>query len=174
MSEGIDLPPVARHTLLPLAERERRLTEALPLIRAVLEGENDAVALEATLACLLFEALPQASFCGFYRRVREHELAVGPYQGPMGCLRIALDRGVCGAAARTGETQRVPDVEAFPGHIACDGATRSELVIPVFGGGIVRAVLDLDSHALDAFGAREAELLEQLLRETFDRDTIVW
>ena len=89
--------------------------------------ERDEIALEATLACLLWEALPQANWCGFYRRVGERMLAVGPYQGGMGCLRTPFERGVCGAAARTGQVQLVPDVHAFPGHIACDDATRSEL-----------------------------------------------
>jgi len=135
MSEGILLAKVARGTLLAEEERLARLREALPQIEAVLEGEEDAVAVQATLACLLWEALPQANWCGFYRRVADQLLAVGPYQGGMGCLRIPFDKGVCGACARTGLTQRVPDVHAFPGHIACDGATRSELVIPVRVGG---------------------------------------
>ena len=168
MSEGILLAKVARGTLLPEAERLARLDEALPQIRAALEGERDEVALEATLACLLWEALPQTNWCGFYRRVGERALAVGPYQGGMGCLRIAFERGVCGAAARTGEIQRVADVHAFPGHIACDDATRSELVLPLFDGqGGLRGVLDLDSPHLDAFSAGEAERLASLLAEVF-------
>ena len=168
MSEGILLAKVARGTLLPEAERVARLDEALPQIRAALEGERDEIALESTLACLLWEALPQTNWCGFYRRVAERELAVGPYQGGMGCLRIAFERGVCGAAARTGEIQRVPDVHAFPGHIACDDATRSELVIPVLDAqGGLRGVLDLDSPHLDAFSEAEAARLSSLLKEVF-------
>ena len=168
MSEGILLAKVARGTLLPEAERLARLEEALPQIRAAVEGETDEVALEATLACLLWEALPQTNWCGFYRRVADRELAVGPYQGGMGCLRIAFERGVCGAAARTGEAQRVPDVQAFPGHIACDDATRSELVIPVLDGqGRLRGVLDLDSPHLDAFSEAESARLAGLLKEAF-------
>ncbi|HET8900375.1 MAG TPA: GAF domain-containing protein [Holophagaceae bacterium] len=174
MSEGILLAKVARGTLLPEAERLARLDEALPQIRAALEGERDEVALEATLACLLWEALPQANWCGFYRRVAERELAVGPYQGGMGCLRIAFERGVCGAAARTGRIQRVPDVQAFPGHIACDDATRSELVIPILdGAGALRGVFDLDSPELDAFSEGEATRLAALIAEVF-RGPVSW
>jgi len=167
MSEGILLPPVARGTLLTVAERVARLEQALPQIRAALEGERDAVAIQATLACLLWETLPQTSWCGFYRRVADKTLAVGPYQGTMGCLRIDFNRGVCGACARTGEIQLVPDVSQFPGHIACDDRTRSELVLPVLADGELRAVLDLDSPHMSAFDRAEAELLERLLADVF-------
>lgn len=163
MSEGIQLPAVARFTLLPGAERVERLRAAVPQIEAALDGETDEIAAEATLACLLFEALTQCNWCGFYRRTQPGQLTVGPYQGTMGCLRIDLSRGVCGAAAREARTVLVPDVEAFPGHIACDSASRSELVIPVVVRGEVRAVLDLDSPHLDAFSAEEARLIEALL-----------
>lgn len=175
MSEGVDLPHVARGTLLTEVERVARYDAALPQVRAALEGESDAVALQATLACLLWEVFAQASWCGFYRRVGDAVLAVGPYQGPMGCLRIDFARGVCGAAARTGETQLVPDVHAFPGHIACDGLSRSELVVPVRdAAGRVRAVLDLDSHSPAGFGAAEASRLEALLAEVFGGDGVGW
>src|SRR5687768_17179850 len=107
MSEGILLPPVARGALLPREKRIARLDEAIPQIRAALEGERDAIVIEATLACLLWETMSQTSWCGFYRRVDERTLAVGPYQGTMGCLRIDLSRGVCGACARTQEIQLV-------------------------------------------------------------------
>lgn len=166
MSEGILLPPVARGTLLPKDERVARLQEAIPQIRAALTGEEDAVAIEATLACLLWETLTQTNWCGFYRRVGPSTLAVGPYQGTMGCLRIEFARGVCGACARTREVQLVPDVHAFPGHIACDDRTRSELVVPVLDAtGELRAVLDLDSPHLDAFSREEADLLVALVRD---------
>lgn len=165
MSEGILLAKVARGTLLPEADRVARLQEALPQIRAAVADEPDEVAVLATLACLLWETLPQANWCGFYRVVAPRMLAVGPYQGGMGCLRIPFERGVCGAAARTGETQLVPDVHAFPGHIACDDATRSELVIPVVAKGRLRGVLDLDCPHPDGFSGAEAALLEGLLRE---------
>lgn len=167
MSEGILLPKVARGTLLEAPERLARLDAALPQIRAALEGERDAVALEATLACLLWETLVQTSWCGFYRRIDERTLAVGPYQGTMGCLRIDLSRGVCGACARTGQVQLVPDVSLFPGHIACDDRTRSELVIPISAQGRIVAVLDLDSPHLDAFCSAEADRLGLLLGDVF-------
>ncbi|MDP1831504.1 MAG: GAF domain-containing protein [Geothrix sp.] len=163
MSEGILLAKVARGTLLPEDDRVARLQEALPQIEAALAGETDEVAIQATLACLLWETLPQTNWCGFYRRVADQMLAVGPYQGAMGCLRIPFEKGVCGACARTGHTQLVRDVQAFPGHIACDEATRSELVIPVAAGGRVVAVLDLDCPHRDGFSAAEARILEALL-----------
>lgn len=171
MSEGILLSQVARGTLLPEGERVARLREALPQIEAVLEGESDEVAIQASLACLLWETLPQANWCGFYRRVGDRMLAVGPYQGRMGCLRIPFEKGVCGACARTGLTQRVPDVHAFPGHIACDEATRSELVIPVSVTGRLTAVLDLDCPYLDGFSATEARILEELVARCFGSRT---
>jgi L-methionine (R)-S-oxide reductase len=173
MSEGILLPPVTRGTLLSEEERVHRLQEALPQIRAALEGERDAVAIEATLACLLWETLVQTNWCGFYRRVADRMLAVGPYQGTMGCLRIDFARGVCGACARTKEVQLVSDVTQFPGHIACDDRTRSELVIPITSSGDneIRAVLDLDSPHLDAFSKAEADLLVALVREVFQDAT---
>ncbi len=167
MSEGILLAKVARGTLLPEVDRVARLDLALPQIRAAVAGETDEVALQATLACLLWETLVQTNWCGFYRQVEPSLLAVGPYQGGMGCLRIPFDKGVCGACARTGATQLIPDVHAFPGHIACDGATRSELVIPVRVGGRVIAVLDLDCPHLDGFSPAEARILEDLLGGTF-------
>ncbi len=167
MSEGIHLSPIARGTLLPQADRLARLHEASPQILAAVRGETDAIAVMATLAALLWEACPQASWCGFYRRVSLRTLAVAPYQGPMGCLRIDVDRGVCGAAARTGAVQCVPDVSLFPGHIACDAHTRSELVVPVVMRGEVRAVLDLDSHHPGAFSEAEGARLEQLLEQAF-------
>ena len=174
MSEGILLAKVARGTLLSEVERVARLDEALPQIRAAVEGERDEVALQATLACLLWEALPQTNWCGFYRRVGDRVLAVGPYQGGMGCLRIAFERGVCGAAARTARIQRVPDVHAFPGHIACDDATRSELVLPILDGqGRLRGVLDLDSPHLDAFSEAEADRLAALMKEVFG-GSVAW
>ncbi len=170
MSEGILLPKLARGAVLPPQERVARLKDALPRILAAVKGETDEIALEATLACLLWETLAQTNWCGFYRRVAEGELAVGPYQGGMGCLRISFDRGVCGACARTQTLQFVPDVQVFPGHIACDDATRSELVLPVFDrAGRLMAVLDLDCASLDGFCQGEAELLKSLLQKAFGR-----
>ena len=174
MSEGILLPPVTRGALLSEAERVSRLEEALPQIRAAVAGETDAVSLEATLACLLWQTFAQANWCGFYRRVGESMLAVGPYQGSMGCLRIDFARGVCGAAARTGQVQLVDDVHAFPGHIACDDTTRSELVVPVKAGDVLRAVLDLDSPHLAGFSAREAALVATLVTDVLGHPSVVF
>jgi GAF domain-containing protein len=171
MSEGILLPPAERGVLLPEKDRVARLDQALPQIRAALEGERDAVAIEATLACLLWETLVQTNWCGFYRRVAERELAVGPYHGTMGCLRIDFARGVCGACARTRTMQLVPDVARFEGHIACDDRTRSELVLPVVAKGELRAVLDLDSPSVAAFSLAEAERLQALVDDVFREAT---
>jgi L-methionine (R)-S-oxide reductase len=164
VSEGLLLPPAPRGVLLPELQRLDRLDAAAPQILAAVEGEGDPIAVEATLAALLWQTLSQASWVGFYRRVGPTSLAVGPYQGPMGCLRIEFHRGVCGACARTKTSQRVPDVRRFEGHIDCDDATLSELVLPLtdLHGG-VQAVLDLDSHLLDAFSASEQERLESLI-----------
>lgn len=174
MSAPLPLPAVVRSLLLPEAERLARLDAALPSIESVVAGETDAVAIEATLACLLFEAFGHLNFCGFYRRVGPEALAVGPYQGSLACLRIDFARGVCGACARTGEVQRVPDVRVFPGHIACDAQSRSELVLPVVAAGELRAVLDLDSPHLDAFSAAEAQRIHALLRRVLDRPGILF
>jgi L-methionine (R)-S-oxide reductase len=173
MASTLPLPSLPRETLLSAGERVARLEQALPFILATVEGETDAVALQATLACMLWETLVQANWCGFYRRVAESTLAVGPYQGTLGCLRIEFARGVCGAAARTGRTQRVDDVHAFADHIACDSRSRSEVVVPVVQRGRVIAVLDVDSPFEAGFSAGEAALLERLVATLFDRDGLV-
>lgn len=133
-------------------------------IDAVLEGiDGDPVAAMATVACLVHEALPKASWTGFYRVVAPELLRVGPYQGPLGCLEIPFDRGVCGAAARSRKTQVVPDVHAFEDHVACDAEARSEIVVPVFdGSGDLVAVFDLDSREPDAFDEDDREGLESI------------
>ncbi len=137
-------------------------------IRALAEGEDDPVALMATLACEIHHSDARFDWTGFYRVVGPELLKIGPYQGGHGCLTIPFARGVCGAAARTGQTQLVRDVEAFPGHIACAATTRSELVIPVRGGdGRLIAVLDIDSDQPDAFTDKDARALEAILAETF-------
>ncbi|MCB9507418.1 MAG: GAF domain-containing protein [Myxococcales bacterium] len=120
----------------------------------------------ATVACELHHAFEAFDWTGFYRVTAPALLVVGPYQGTHGCLRITFDRGVCGAAARTRQTQLVPDVEAFPGHIACSSTTRSEIVVPVIGhDGAVLAVLDVDSNAAAAFDEVDQEVLERLCAE---------
>lgn len=127
--------------------REKTLLYPLLLERAaaLLAGETDAVANMANLSALVWQALPDLNWAGFYRRMGA-ELVLGPFQGKPACVRIGWGKGVCGTAARTGAPQLVPDVHAFPGHIPCDGASRSELVIPFLApGGEVAGVLDLDS-----------------------------
>lgn len=137
-------------------------------IDALTEGETDDVALMATLACEIHHADDRFDWTGFYRVTSPGLLKIGPYQGGHGCLQIPFDRGVCGAAARTGEVQLVADVEAFAGHIACSSATRSELVLPVFDqAGRVIAVLDIDSDQPDAFTETDARELAAILRSVF-------
>jgi len=139
-------------------------------IAALTEGETDQVALMATLACEIHHADDRFDWTGFYRVTEPGLLKIGPYQGGHGCLQIPFDRGVCGAAARTGEVQLVPDVDAFPGHIACASSTRSELVLPVFdGAGEVIAVLDIDSDQRDAFNETDARELAAILESVFGR-----
>jgi L-methionine (R)-S-oxide reductase len=146
-------------------EKAERYALVYAQAAAVLEGETDLLAGMASLACLLHNAFPYYYWTGFYRRVAEDELLVGPYQGTLGCLRIPFSRGVCGAAAREERTQLVPDVHAFPGHIACDSASASEIVVPVFDAqGRLIAVLDVDSTAKNAFDAVDQEQLERLMR----------
>jgi GAF domain-containing protein len=148
-----------------------RYAELAVEIAAVLEGEPDRTARMATVAAMLHQAFaPRFFWTGFYvvDRAKPRELVVGPYQGTLGCLRIAFGRGVCGTAAETGEVQLVPDVEAFRGHIACDGRTRSEIVLPVRdASGRMIAVLDVDSAEPAAFDDTDAQGLGRILEATF-------
>lgn len=146
-------------------------TELAQTIRSLTHGESDEVALMATLACEIHHADARFDWTGFYRVTGPELLKIGPYQGGHGCLVIPFARGVCGAAARTRATQLVPDVDAFPGHIACASSTRSELVIPVFGPSErLIGVLDIDSNQPDAFTQEDADRLQEILDETFRRD----
>lgn len=139
-------------------------------IAALTHGETDEVALMATLACEIHQADDRFDWTGFYRVTEPGLLKIGPYQGGHGCLQIPFDKGVCGAAARTGETQLVPDVDAFPGHIACASSTRSEIVLPVRNkAGDVIAVLDIDSDQPDAFTEEDAKELAGILASVFSR-----
>ena len=142
----------------PKPELYRELVDAA---RAIVEGEPDAVANMANLSALIWQFLPQLNWAGFYRMV-DGELVLGPFQGKAACIRIPLGQGVCGTAAASGETQLVPDVHAFPGHIACDAASASELVVPVKHDGKVIAVIDLDSPVLNRFDADDAAGIEAL------------
>jgi L-methionine (R)-S-oxide reductase len=139
-------------------------------IAALTEGETDTVALMATLACEIHHADDRFDWTGFYRVTEPGLLKIGPYQGGHGCLVIPFDRGVCGAAARTGEIQLVPDVEAFPGHIACSSSTRSEIVLPVRdAAGELIGVFDIDSDRPAAFTEEDARELEAILAAVFAR-----
>lgn len=139
-------------------------------IASVLEGEPNLVARMATVASMLSATFEDFFWTGFYvvDPEKPRELVVGPYQGTLGCLRIAFGRGVCGVAAASGETQVVADVHAFPGHIACDSRSASEIVVPVRGAdGALIGVLDVDSERPAAFDATDARWLEQILQQTF-------
>jgi L-methionine (R)-S-oxide reductase len=130
-------------------------------LQGLLAGESDPIANAANTSALIFDALPQVSWAGFYF-MRGGELVVGPFQGKPACVRIALGRGVCGAAAARRETIVVPDVNAFPGHIACDSASQSEVVVPLIAADRVVGVLDLDSTRLARFDEVDARGLERL------------
>ena len=139
-------------------------------IGALTEGESDEVALMATVVCELHHADDRFDWTGFYRVTAPDLLKIGPYQGGHGCLQIPFSRGVCGAAARTGEVQLVDDVDSFDGHIACASSTRSEIVLPVWDGqGRLLAVLDIDSDQSAAFDAADADGLGAILKMVFGR-----
>jgi L-methionine (R)-S-oxide reductase len=147
------------------ADDYARVTAA---IHALCEGELDDIACMATIACELFHGLDGFDWVGFYRATGNDTLKIGPYQGGHGCLVIPYARGVCGACARTGETQIVADVDAFPGHIACASSTRSEIVLPVRDGdGELIAVLDIDSDTPAHFDERDEQALQAILSATF-------
>jgi len=140
------------------ADLYRDLHAALDALTA---GEADGIANMANAAALLWQYLPDLNWAGFYRMV-EGELVLGPFQGKAACIRIPVGRGVCGTAAATRETQRVDDVHAFPGHIACDADSRSELVVPLVRDGVVLGVLDLDSPVPARFDAADVAGCEAL------------
>ncbi|HSD16669.1 MAG TPA: GAF domain-containing protein [Thermomonas sp.] len=138
--------------------------QLLQQARALLHGERDRIANAANLSALVYHALPGLNWVGFYFHDGS-ELVVGPFQGLPACVRIPLDKGVCGAAARTRETQRIDDVHAFPGHIACDSASKSELVVPLVDadGGLV-GVFDLDSPLPARFSVEDQQGLEAIAK----------
>ena len=135
---------------------------------ALVDGEPDGVANMANVAALIWQFLPGLNWAGFYRMV-EGELVLGPFVGKPACIRIALGSGVCGTAAASGETQLVEDVHAFPGHIACDAASQSELVVPVVHDGKVTHVIDLDSPHLARFDEEDRAGIERLARSLAGR-----
>jgi GAF domain-containing protein len=155
--------------ILP-ADKVERYAVLAEEIAAVLHGEPNLTARMATVASMLAASFDHFFWTGFYvvDPDKPRELVVGPYQGTLGCLRIAFGRGVCGTAAETGEIQVVEDVHAFPGHIACDGRSASEIVVPVFdGAGRLIAVLDVDSDQKAAFDAVDADQLRAILEAVF-------
>ncbi len=145
----------------PVNDKAARYAELLPQLRALVDGEPDLVANLANITAALRVCLPVASWIGFYVR-RGDELVLGPFQGNVACVRIALGRGVCGTAAAERRTVIVPDVDKFPGHIACDAGSKSEIVVPIARAGKVVAVLDVDSYELAAFDEEDARGLEQV------------
>jgi GAF domain-containing protein len=155
--------------VLSPAEKADVYEAAIRHLDSVLAGENHMILKMATINCVLREALPYYYWVGFYL-AHDGELVVGPYQGTLGCLHISYDRGVCGAAARTGSVQIVPDVEQFPGHIACDSNSRSEICVPVYDhAGLLIAVFDVDSTELGSFDAIDEAFLSRIMREHFSR-----
>ncbi|TXH73804.1 MAG: GAF domain-containing protein [Lysobacteraceae bacterium] len=150
------------HSMIPLTgAKPEQYAQLVEQARALLAGEHDRIANAANLSALVYHALPDLNWVGFYF-YDGRELVVGPFQGQPACVRIPLDKGVCGAAARSGETQRVADVDEFPGHIACDAASRSELVVPLSRNGRLIGVFDLDSPVPGRFDVLDQEGLEAL------------
>jgi GAF domain-containing protein len=152
-------------TNAPKSDMYRELVKSAD---ALTRGETDGVANMSNIAALLWEFLPDVNWTGFYRVV-DGELVLGPFQGKAACIRIPFGRGVCGAAAQTGETQLVEDVHAFPGHIACDANSASELVVPVIRDGHVIAVVDLDSPSRGRFDDDDALGIQSLVAVIADR-----
>ena len=150
---------------IPLTgSKPEQYAQLLEQARALLHGEHDRIANAANLSALVYNALPDLNWVGFYF-FDGTELVVGPFQGLPACVRIPLDKGVCGAAARSRQTQRIEDVHAFPGHIACDSASNSELVMPlVAADGQLLGVFDLDSPLSARFSVEDQEGLEQIAR----------
>ncbi len=137
-------------------------------IGALCDGETDTIALMATVACEVHHSDQRFDWTGFYRVVAPDLLKIGPYQGAHGCISIPFSRGVCGAAARTGQVQLIADVETFENHIACASSTRSELVLPVWNGaGDLLGVFDIDSNRPDAFTRKDADRLSDILASVF-------
>ena len=153
---------------LSKAQRYRDLETALG---SLLQGETDALANLANASALLAQSLPRVNWCGFYL-LRGEELVLGPFQGKPACVRIPLGNGVCGTAATRRETVVVPDVNRFPGHIACDAASRSEIVVPILQGGVLRGVLDVDAPETDRFDDEDRAGLEAFVATLVTR--VAW
>jgi len=149
-------------TITTSTDKAEQYRSLIPQVEALLTGEPDLIANLANISAALKEQF-KWFWVGFYL-VKDAELVLGPFQGPVACTRIALGKGVCGAAWQQQETLIVPDVELFPGHIACSSLSRSEIVVPVFASGKVVAVLDVDSELVDQFDQTDAFYLEQIVK----------
>jgi len=148
--------------IVATSDKTEQYQSLIPQIEALISGEPDLIANLANVCAALKEQF-KWFWVGFYL-VKDNELVLGPFQGPVACTRIALGKGVCGAAWQQQKTLVVPDVEAFPGHIACSSLSRSEIVVPVFAGQTVVAVLDVDSEELDQFDETDVKSLEAILK----------
>lgn len=149
---------------IPISDNKREFYASLAQqLTGLLEGERDMIANAANMSALIYQFLPDLNWAGFYF-VREGELVLGPFQGKTACVRITVGRGVCGTAVERRESIVVPDVHAFPGHIACDSASRSELVVPIVKDGRVLGVLDLDSPNPNRFDDQDRQGCERLVQ----------
>lgn len=152
---------MAEELIIPQTEdKEEKYRSLLPQVAALTDGESNLTANLANVCAALKQSM-NFFWVGFYLK-EDHQLVLGPFQGPVACTRINLDKGVCGAAYQQAATVLVPNVDEFPGHIACSSDSRSEIVVPVFKGKEVAAVLDIDSHRLNDFDATDQQYLEQL------------
>ncbi|MBO5699014.1 MAG: GAF domain-containing protein [Bacteroidaceae bacterium] len=153
---------MAEQIFIHTGSKQERYATLLPQLRAILESETDEIANMANMAACLWETF-HFWWVGFYR-VKNNELILGPFQGPLACTRIAKGRGVCGTAWAEGRTIIVPDVEQFPGHIACSSASRSEIVVPIIKNNTVVGVLDIDSEHLNTFDETDRRWLEEIVK----------
>lgn len=151
---------MAEHLDISQGSKKEKYETLLPQIKCVVEGEPDLIARMANVSSMLHHTF-DFWWTGFYR-VQNNELVLGPFQGPLACTRIGKGKGVCGTCWQKAQTQVVPDVDLFPGHIACSSASKSEIVVPLFSDGIVIAVLDIDSAELSTFDETDKEYLEQV------------
>jgi L-methionine (R)-S-oxide reductase len=158
-------------TLDPALSGAERYDAIAVALDSLLEGEPDPIANLANASALLAQSLPRVNWCGFYL-LRGDELVLGPFQGKTACVRIPLGKGVCGTAAARRETFVVPDVNLFPGHIACDAVSRSEIVVPIVENGVLHGVLDLDAPDTDRFDADDRAGLEEFVRKLIPR--VAW
>ena len=149
-------------TIIHSTDKQEQYQSLIPQIEALLEGETDLVANLANISAALKEQF-KWFWVGFYL-VKEDQLVLGPFQGPVACTRIGKGKGVCGAAWEQGKTLIVPDVDAFPGHIACSSLSRSEIVIPLYHDNQIVGVLDVDSEELDQFDQTDAKYLEHIIQ----------